>query len=446
MSSASKQEIILRRLRQLQEERENGDKPTTICVNGTSLQQGTKVTVRDDAKVLDAAESAAGVVRDGRKKVYLGESGRIVVVYRDYKGHSGVDLQFADGEVLFFLSTCLVECAASSSSVGSTLKSSHRFIDPFVAATSSTTAALAPPPASWGSLKNPKLLISKIISDSISTQQDNSKEMNVSASSSSQHKQPQLQSHEAAPPVLDEVVVAPEKTTVHHHSPKSDEFYFTNSSDIDFPANLPSFAMTPRWSNVLLTTNDSPTAVTRVLAATTSPRNRVQRTMPPKQPLPPAPQGYCALFPVDASSNRIPRCHAASDVLNLEANHAKRNVLFRKTIVVKAYINGEYGDVVHDVAPFHSSALRPTLHSLPAVYNALTRDVGWHPTRKVTALYHCDGSVLEEDGLQRLTDGASVVVSSGDRFIVPSPKSVLFLEVEKLSRTLSASLPPPPPR
>jgi hypothetical protein len=107
-------------------------------------------------------------------------------------------------------------------------------------------------------------------------------------------------------------------------------------------------------------------------------------------------------------------------------------VNFSKPKVVRIFVNGEYGDVRNDRTPFRTITVRPSFKSLTSVYSLCARELEWHVLgRKVEVLYSCRGE--EITSLEQIDDGGALVASSGDRFIVPRPNSVLHRIVTELS-------------
>lgn len=99
----------------------------------------------------------------------------------------------------------------------------------------------------------------------------------------------------------------------------------------------------------------------------------------------------------------------------------------QKPISVKVFVNGEYGDVKSDPLPFQTVTIRPTFKTLASVCTLLGRELHWSTIgRRVEVLYTANGE--EITSLESLRDGDAIVASSGDRFIVPRPTSVLHAE------------------
>ncbi|EKF32924.1 hypothetical protein MOQ_003213 [Trypanosoma cruzi marinkellei] len=102
-----------------------------------------------------------------------------------------------------------------------------------------------------------------------------------------------------------------------------------------------------------------------------------------------------------------------------------------KPIYVRVFSNGEYGDCHYDPFPFRTVTLRPIHKTIRAVLNTIERELEWNSLgKKVETLYDATGS--EITSVEELVDGQSIVASSGDRFVIPHPKSVLHQDVMKL--------------
>ncbi|KEG14070.1 hypothetical protein DQ04_00641140 [Trypanosoma grayi] len=102
-----------------------------------------------------------------------------------------------------------------------------------------------------------------------------------------------------------------------------------------------------------------------------------------------------------------------------------------KPISVRVFSNGEYGDKHTDRFPFRTITLRPTHKTMKAVFNTIERELEWHPLgKRVESIYDATGS--EITSIEKLHNGQAVVVSTGDRFVIPHPSSVLHEDVVKI--------------
>ncbi|CAD2218650.1 hypothetical protein AGDE_13106 [Angomonas deanei] len=105
-----------------------------------------------------------------------------------------------------------------------------------------------------------------------------------------------------------------------------------------------------------------------------------------------------------------------------------------KPIHIKVFENGLYGDDKFDRA-YITVTIRPTYKTMTAVKSTITRELQWRDGRKVDALFDATGAEIET--VDQLTDGAAIVASAGDRFVVPFPNTALHREAMKLNATLS---------
>ncbi|KAF8276526.1 hypothetical protein TcBrA4_0130220 [Trypanosoma cruzi] len=102
-----------------------------------------------------------------------------------------------------------------------------------------------------------------------------------------------------------------------------------------------------------------------------------------------------------------------------------------KIISVRVFSNGEYGDCHYDPFPFRTVTLRPIHKTIRAVLNTIERELEWNSLgKKVVTLYDATGS--EITSIEELVDGQSIVASSGDRFVIPHPNSVLHQDVMRV--------------
>jgi hypothetical protein len=125
-----------------------------------------------------------------------------------------------------------------------------------------------------------------------------------------------------------------------------------------------------------------------------------------------------------------------------------------KPIMLRVYVNGEYGDVRSEPMPYRSITVRPTHKSLASVMTMLARELGWNAAgRKVETIFSAAGRDITD--LTQLTDGCSVVAASSERFIPPKPHSVLFEAAQRWNDVVvdpagspseGAPLPQPVPR
>ncbi|KAG8347619.1 putative Doublecortin [Trypanosoma vivax] len=103
-----------------------------------------------------------------------------------------------------------------------------------------------------------------------------------------------------------------------------------------------------------------------------------------------------------------------------------------KPISIRVFENGEYGDRQNDRFPFRTVTLRPTHKTIRAVTNTIERELGWNSLgKKIDQIYNPTGS--EITSIDQLVEEQSIVVSAGDRFIIPHPTSVLHEEVMRLA-------------
>ncbi|KAH9598963.1 Doublecortin domain [Trypanosoma melophagium] len=107
-----------------------------------------------------------------------------------------------------------------------------------------------------------------------------------------------------------------------------------------------------------------------------------------------------------------------------------------KPISVRVFSNGEYGDRVTDRFPFRTVTLRPIHKTMRAVFNTIERELEWHSMgKKVERIFDATG--VEITSVEELYDGESLVVSTGEKFIIPHPTSVLHEDVMKLSASIN---------
>ncbi|RNF22465.1 uncharacterized protein Tco025E_03137 [Trypanosoma conorhini] len=113
-----------------------------------------------------------------------------------------------------------------------------------------------------------------------------------------------------------------------------------------------------------------------------------------------------------------------------------------KPISVRVFSNGEYGDARYDPLPFRTVTLRPIHKTMRAIVNTIERELEWHSLgKKVEKLYDATGG--EITSIEDLVDGQAIVVSTGDRFVIPHPTSVLHQDVVKLLANSNGKLPFP---
>ncbi|ORC93428.1 uncharacterized protein TM35_000013050 [Trypanosoma theileri] len=109
-----------------------------------------------------------------------------------------------------------------------------------------------------------------------------------------------------------------------------------------------------------------------------------------------------------------------------------------KPISVRVFSNGEYGDRVTDRFPFRTVTLRPIHKTMRAILNTIERELEWHSMgKKVERIFDATG--VEITSVEELYDGQPLVVSTGERFIIPHPTSVLHEDVMKLSSAINFS-------
>ena len=109
-----------------------------------------------------------------------------------------------------------------------------------------------------------------------------------------------------------------------------------------------------------------------------------------------------------------------------------------KPITLRVFSNGEYGDVVSERTPFRSVTIRPTHKTLASVLTTIARELQWHSLgRKCEVLYTAHGG--EITSISQISDGDSVVASSGDRFVVPRSNTVLHADVLRSAVTVPSA-------
>lgn len=103
-----------------------------------------------------------------------------------------------------------------------------------------------------------------------------------------------------------------------------------------------------------------------------------------------------------------------------------------RTLVLKVFPNGEYGDVVSERTPYRTITIRPTHKTLTSVYTTIARELQWNVLgRKCEVLYTACGEQVS--ALDEIRSGDSLVASSGERYVVPRDNSVLHAEVVALN-------------
>ncbi|CCW68214.1 unnamed protein product [Phytomonas sp. Hart1] len=103
----------------------------------------------------------------------------------------------------------------------------------------------------------------------------------------------------------------------------------------------------------------------------------------------------------------------------------------QKPILVHVYENGNYESNEYERA-YRTIAIRSTYRTLHSVRTLITRELEWKHGMKVEILF--DASGAEILSLDQLCDGAFIIASAGDRFIIPYPTSSLHKESMKFSR------------
>ncbi|CCW61481.1 unnamed protein product [Phytomonas sp. EM1] len=103
----------------------------------------------------------------------------------------------------------------------------------------------------------------------------------------------------------------------------------------------------------------------------------------------------------------------------------------RKHIHIRVYENGNYESDEYERA-YRTITIRPTYRTLHSVMALITRELEWKRGMKTEILF--DASGAEITSMDQLRDGASVIASAGDRFIVPYPNSSLHKEAIEFSR------------
>lgn len=96
---------------------------------------------------------------------------------------------------------------------------------------------------------------------------------------------------------------------------------------------------------------------------------------------------------------------------------------------LRVYENGLY-DADKYERVYRTVTVRSTYKTLNSVKLVMGRELEWRDGRKVEFLFDASGMELTE--LDQLHENASIVVSAGDRFIVPYPNSLLHKEALKL--------------
>jgi len=110
-----------------------------------------------------------------------------------------------------------------------------------------------------------------------------------------------------------------------------------------------------------------------------------------------------------------------------------------KPFTLRVFVNGEYGDVHTEPTPYRVVTIRPAHKTLTSVMTTIGRELEWNTRgRKVELLFAPNG--WEIRSLDSIRDGACVVASAGDRFIIPRANSVLNAMVQEELRG-SSSIP-----
>ncbi|RNF03350.1 hypothetical protein TraAM80_05929 [Trypanosoma rangeli] len=147
--------------------------------------------------------------------------------------------------------------------------------------------------------------------------------------------------------------------------------------------------------------------------------------------------------PVAAATSSALIAQPSKSSPSLSGQPTRQRVLGKgivKPISVRVFSNGEYGDSRCDPFPFRTVTLRPIHKTMRAIFNTIERDLEWHSMgKKVEKLYDATG--CEITSIEELVDGQAIVVSTGDKFVVPHPTSVLHQDVGKLLANSNGKLP-----
>eukprot|EP00796_Vickermania_ingenoplastis_P002347 gene2347-1476_t len=101
-----------------------------------------------------------------------------------------------------------------------------------------------------------------------------------------------------------------------------------------------------------------------------------------------------------------------------------------KPIHIKVFENGQYDD---EERVFRHITVRSNYKTIGALKTLIARELEWRDGKKVDLLFDATGVPI--NSLQDIRDGEALVASSGDRFIVPYPNSVLHREALKRTTT-----------
>lgn len=122
------------------------------------------------------------------------------------------------------------------------------------------------------------------------------------------------------------------------------------------------------------------------------------------------------------SNEEIPKTKPVSAARPVKSNPLPR-VSIAKPKHIKVFENGLYDD---DERVFRLITVRSNYKTIGALKTLIGRELEWRDGKKVDLLFDATGVPITS--LEQISDGDALVASSGDRFIVPYPNSVLHRE------------------
>eukprot|EP01063_Lacrimia_lanifica_P022708 TRINITY_DN30238_c0_g1_i1.p1 TRINITY_DN30238_c0_g1~~TRINITY_DN30238_c0_g1_i1.p1 ORF type:complete len:873 (+),score=298.60 TRINITY_DN30238_c0_g1_i1:61-2679(+) len=412
-----------------------GAASSALQVDGTDLEVGAAVWIKDDVHLIRSAASANSIGCDYTKELYCGEKGRVVKLYPLLpEPQRGADVKFLDSETRFFTLACLERTRGSAAAQERRLLATARAAGVKTDGgkkAAPAPAAEAPAPRAAPSARKPAAKpAAAAAKPATAAARSTSEAATAGPKAASRSRSTAGGAPAPAPAAADagEVKVGKRITIVQNGKTVTATVQFVGATE---------FA-DGEWAGLELATPDGKNdgTVKDTAYFKCKPNHGLFRRVSElgakdvtgsdnkEKPADRKPVAAAKRAPAAAA---VRKAAEKEEKTKPQAEKPKPKptskplkvtpVVMASTRTVRLWENGQYGSTV-DSVPYKTMAIRPVHKTLKSVLISAARELGWHLLkRNVETLFYEDGSEVKDLG--DIRNGDNLVASWGEALIVP---------------------------